>query len=57
MIKQALEQLSYSIFAEAALLMFALIFVAVVVRTLLTRRDVTKQQAKIVLGDQTENQQ
>jgi hypothetical protein len=55
MIKQALDQLSYSIFAEIALLMFALIFIAVVVRTLLTRREVTKQQAKIVLGDQTEN--
>ena len=56
MIQWALKQLNVSIFAELALLMFAIIFVAVVIRTLLTRRDVTLRQANIVLGDSTEKQ-
>jgi hypothetical protein len=41
-------------FAEIALVMFAAIFIAVVIRTLCTRSDITRQQAKIVLGDQPE---
>ncbi len=54
MIKRLTTYLDYSIFAEVALLMFAAIFIAIVVRTLLTRSDVTKRQADIVLGDNTE---
>ncbi len=56
MIKQLTSYLNYSIFAELALLLFAAIFVAVVIRTLLTRSEITQEQAKIVLGDKTEEQ-
>lgn len=54
MIKKLTEYLDYSLFAELALLMFAAIFIAVVIRTLKTRSDITNQHAKIVLGDQSE---
>lgn len=54
MIKKLTTYLDYSVFAEIALLMFAAIFIAVVIRTLSTRSDITRQQAKIVLGDQPE---
>ena len=54
MIKLVLDQFNASWFAEAALLMFALVFIAIVMRTLLTRNEVTNQQANIVLGDKTE---
>ena len=54
MIKLVLDQFNASWFAEAALLMFAMVFIAIVMRTLLTRNEVTNQQAEIVLGDQTE---
>ncbi len=54
MIKRLTSYLDYSTFAELALLLFACIFVAVVIRTLMTRSDITERQAKIVLGDQTE---
>ena len=54
MIKKLVAFLDYSMFAELALLMFAAIFVAVVIRTLATRSEVTDQQAKIVLGEDTE---
>lgn len=54
MIKKLTEYLDYSLFAELALLMFAVIFVAVVIRTLKTRSDITNQQARIVLGEQSE---
>jgi hypothetical protein len=54
MIKKITTYLDYSMFAEIALVMFAAIFIAVVIRTLCTRSDITRQQAKIVLGDQPE---
>ena len=54
MIKKLTTFLDYSMFAEIALLMFAAIFIAIVIRTLSTRSDITRQQAKIVLGDQPE---
>jgi hypothetical protein len=54
MIKKLTTYLDYSMFAELSLLMFAAIFIAVVIRTLRTRDEVTDQQAKIVLGDQPE---
>jgi len=56
MIKKLTSYLDYGMFAELALVMFAIVFIAVVVRTLMTSRDVTSEQAKIVLGDKAENQ-
>lgn len=49
MIKQLTSFLGYSAFAELALIMFAAVFVAIVLRTLLTRSDVTEAQSQIVL--------
>jgi hypothetical protein len=56
MIKQVLNQINISLYAELALVLFSLVFVAVVVRTLLTKSEITDQQAKIVLGDNVEKQ-
>ena len=56
MIKQVLNQIDISLFAELALVLFATVFVAVVVRTLLTKSEITSRQAKIVLGENTEQQ-
>ena len=54
MIKQLTSFLNYGTFAELALLIFAAVFVAVVIRTLLTRSEVTKQHANIALDDSGE---
>ena len=54
MIKQALTQLDYSMFAEVSLAIFALVFVAVTLRTLMTKNETTDRQARIVLGDKSE---
>ncbi|MDG1874029.1 MAG: hypothetical protein P8J27_08960 [Mariniblastus sp.] len=54
MIKKLTSYLDYGMFAEMALVMFAFVFVAVVVRTLMTSSEVTKEQANIVLGDKAE---
>lgn len=54
MIKKLTEFLDYSMFAELALVMFAIIFIAIVIRTLLMRSETTRQQAHIVLDDKTE---
>ena len=54
MIKKLTSYLDYSMFAEWALVLFAIIFVVVVIRTLMTRSDETRQQANIVLGDKWE---
>jgi len=51
MIQQILNQIDYSLFAELALVLFAIVFVSVTLRTLLTRSDVTRRQAEIVLHD------
>jgi hypothetical protein len=56
MIKQVLNQIDISLYAELALMLFATVFVAVVVRTLLTKSEITSRQAKIVLGENTEQQ-
>jgi hypothetical protein len=56
MIKQVLNQIDVSLYAELALVLFSMVFVAVVVRTLLTKSEITNQQAKIVLGENTEKQ-
>ena len=57
MIKKLTEYLGYGLFAETALVLFALVFLAIVVRTLMLRSETTNAQAKIVLGDQTEKKQ
>ncbi len=54
MIKALTSYLDYGIFAEIALVIFAVVFIAVVIRTLLTDGRVTRYQAGIVLGDQSE---
>lgn len=54
MIKKLTSFLDYSMFAELALLMFAAIFIAIVIRTLKTRSEITDHQANIVLGDKPE---
>jgi hypothetical protein len=54
MIKQVLEYINVSLFAEIALLIFAITFIAIVLRTLTTRSEITKKQANIVLGDKAE---
>ncbi len=56
MIKKLLSALDYGLFAEIALVMFAVVFVAIVVRTLFMKREDTKQQAEIVLDEQPEKQ-
>lgn len=56
MIKKLLSALDYGLFAEIALVMFAVVFIAIVVRTLFMKREDTKQQAEIVLDEQPEKQ-
>lgn len=57
MIKNLTNYLDYSMFAELAVVMFAIIFVSVVIRTLTTRSEITRQQADIVFGDKAEEAQ
>ena len=52
MIKKLTSFLDYGVFAECALAIFAIVFVAVVVRTLMMNSTTTKEHASIVLGDQ-----
>ncbi|MEL7498974.1 MAG: hypothetical protein AAFN77_15310 [Planctomycetota bacterium] len=52
MIKRLTSYLDYSLFAEIALSIFAAVFIAVVIRTLLIKQEVTQQQSRIVLGDE-----
>ncbi len=54
MIKQLVHQLDFTVCAEIAVTLFAIVFAAVVIRTLLTRKAITDQQSRIVLGDGTE---
>ena len=54
MIKTLTEYLGYAAFAELALILFAIIFVVIVVRTLMMRPESTREQANIVLDDNTE---
>lgn len=54
MIKTLTSYLDYSIFAELALIMFAVIFISIVVRTLATKSEITEAQSLIVLDDKTE---
>lgn len=54
MIKQVLQQMDISCYGEMALALFCIVFVAVVIRTLLTKTEITNQQARIVLGESNE---
>lgn len=56
MIKQVLNQIDISLYAELALVLFSMVFVAVVVKTLMTKSEITNQQARIVLGENSEKQ-
>ena len=51
MIKQVIQYLDASVCAETALVIFACVFVAVTIRTLLTNQKLTNQQANVVLED------
>lgn len=55
MIKQLTSFLEYGVFAELALAIFAAVFIAIVIRTLMTGSEVTKQNARIVLDDEKES--
>ena len=57
MIKQLTSFLNYGTYAEIALVIFALVFIAIVIRTLLMKSDATKQLANIVLDDEQEEDQ
>ncbi|MEM9410696.1 MAG: hypothetical protein AAGA30_06255 [Planctomycetota bacterium] len=52
MIKKLTSFLEYGVFAELSLAIFALVFIAVVIRTLLMRPEEIRRQAGIVLGDE-----
>jgi len=54
MIKKLTSFLDYGVFAEIALAIFAAVFVAIVIRTLMMRSEVTDQNARIVLGERPE---
>jgi len=54
MIKKLTSFLDYGLFAEMALAIFAAVFVAIVIRTLMMKSETTAQQASIVLGDTME---
>lgn len=55
MIKKLTSFLDYGLFAEIALGIFAFVFVAIVIRTLLTSREVSSEHAGIVLNDLEES--
>ena len=54
MIKKLTGFLDYGFFAEVTVVIFAAVFVAIVLRTLLMKRDVSDENARIVLDDKTE---
>ena len=54
MIKKLTSFLDYGFFAELALVIFALVFLAIVIRTLLLRGEVANKNARIVLQDNEE---
>jgi hypothetical protein len=54
MIKKLTSFLEYGVFAELALAIFAFVFIAIVIRTLMMRQEITQRNARIVLGDNEE---
>lgn len=57
MIKKLTSFLDYGLFAEIALAIFAMVFIAIVIRTLMMKHETAAEQAAIVLGDKTENKE
>jgi len=55
MIKNLTSFLNYGLFAEIALAIFAAVFVAIVIRTLMMNHEATKYQAGIVFDDSEES--
>ncbi len=53
MIKALTSYLDYGFFAEVSVVIFAVVFVSIVIRTLLTHREITNSQAAIVMGTDT----
>ena len=51
MIKQLTDYLDYGIFAEISVVIFAAVFVAVAVRTMLMKSKEAELRARIVLND------
>lgn len=54
MIKKLTSFLDYGLFAEIALAIFAAVFIAIVIRTLLINRETSNHHASIVIGDTEE---
>ena len=55
MIKNVLTQIDfYSFCAELSMILFAGVFIAITVRTLFTKADITAAQALVVLDDNRE---
>lgn len=54
MIKKLTSFLDYGVFAEIALAIFAVVFIAIVIRTLMMNSEEAHRQASIALGDQEE---
>ena len=54
MIKTLTSFLNYGLFAEIALSIFAIVFVAIVIRTLLINSDVSEQNARIAIEENEE---
>ncbi|QEG20418.1 hypothetical protein [Mariniblastus fucicola] len=54
MIKKLTSLLDYGVFAEIALAIFAAVFIAIVIRTLMINRETATYQAGIVLNDKEE---
>ncbi len=55
MIKQLMSELGYGFFAEAAVVMFALIFVAIVIHTCLQSRDDSQMWASLPLESEPQH--
>lgn len=53
MIKTLTSYLDYGLFAEISVVIFAAVFVAIVIRTLLTQSEITSRQASIVIGNES----
>ena len=51
MIKKLTSFLEYGIFAETALAIFVVVFIAILIHTLMLRREVSEEHASIVLRD------
>ncbi|MBX7169170.1 MAG: hypothetical protein K1X74_22740 [Pirellulales bacterium] len=51
MVEEVVSYLNYSFFAEAALVLFAMAFALICIRTALQSRDATEQQARIPLEE------